>query len=113
MKIVVLYETKKDRENLKSVIEAKGHDVELVYNSNDFFEKVYNNDAERYVIDVRSWFRGSAIYNYFDIPSKIAATPITFINTPEGFSAIEGRDALPQDTFINKVTDFAEIAETL
>ena len=113
MKVVVLYEAKKNRDDITSAIEAKGHDVELVVNSNDFFEAVYAGNADKYIIDVRSWYRGSAIYNYFDIPQKISSTPIVFINIPDGFSAIDGRDALSNDVTLEKDASFENIADAL
>ena len=71
MKLVVLYEHKRNRIELEDALKAAGHDVTLCKNSSDFLEIVENLKADRMIIDVKSWYRGAAIYNYFSIGEQL------------------------------------------
>ncbi len=114
MKVAVLYEHKAHRENLKESLEKAGHAVTLAFNSNDFIEAVYTNEADVYVIDVQSWYRGVSIYNYYDIPNKIKDVQCLFFNTPEGFTAVEKREALDSDIVVEGLNkDINEITSAL
>ncbi len=113
MNVVVLYETKRNRDDLKASIERKGHEVTLAATSGDFFEAVYEQIADTFVIDVRAWYRGSSIYEYFEIPTKLSDTPVVFLNIPEGFTTIEGRDPFPGDILLEKDASFDEIAAVI
>lgn len=113
MNVVVLYETKNKRDDLKVAIEKKGHEVTLATNTSDFFEAIYEGVADTYVIDVRAWYRGSAIYNYFEVPAKLSDTPVVFLNTPEGFTSVDGREPIPGDITLEKDASFEEIAAVI
>ncbi len=113
MNVVVLYETKKNRDELKNAIEKRDHEVTLCSSTGDFFEAIYENKADMFVIDMPAWYRGSAIYNYFKVPSKLADTPIVYLNIPEGFSSIEGRDAISGDVSLEKDCSFDEVAAVI
>ncbi len=113
MNVTVLYEKKRTRDELKVAIEKKGHDVTLAVSSDDFFKAIDETVADTFVIDVRSWYRGSAIYNYFNVPAKLNDTPIVFLNIPDGFTSIEGRDSFPGDVTLEKDASFDEIAAVI
>lgn len=102
MKVVLLKEDKRTRDDYSKSIENAGHDVSLIANSSDFIEAVYANDADTYIVDMKAWFRGSAVYNYFDIPQKMNSVRTIFFNAPEGFKSIEKRESLPSDVVIEK-----------
>ena len=102
MKIVVLYEHKRYRIELEEALTKAGHTVTTCSNSNDFIEIAENLTADRLIIDVKSWFRGTAIYNYFDIAKNLAPVPALFFDAPEGFSSIEGRPAQAADIVLEK-----------
>ncbi len=100
MKIVLLYEDKLNREKLTKQIETAGHDITLCTTSGNFMEAVYENSADLYIIDVKSWFRGSSIYNYYNVPVKLSGVRSIFFNTPEGFTSVEGRESMDVDSII-------------
>lgn len=113
MNVAVLYENKRNRSELKAAIERKGHEVVLASNTNEFFELLGADTADTYVIDMQAWYRGRAIYKYFGIPRKIADTPVIFLNIPEGFTALEGRDTIPGDVMLEKDAGLEEIAAVI
>lgn len=113
MEIVLLFEDKKNRPDLVKQITDAGHSVVECGNTNDFFEAVEKKSADRYVIDVKSWFRAVTIYRLFALPTKFNETPVIFFNAPEGFAALEGRSALPGDVVLEKEEGRDRIVECL
>lgn len=102
MKLVVLYEHKRYRAELEEALTSAGHTVTLCKNSSDFLEVAENLKADRLIIDVKSWYRGAAIYNYFTIGEQLNALPALFFDAPEGFSSIEDRAAQAGDIVLEK-----------
>lgn len=113
MKVVLLEENRYRRENLKEAIAGKGNEVILCHDSGSFIEATDLNDIDMYVIDVRSWFYGEAIYKYYNIAPKLNGIPVLFFNSPEGFSTVEGRDAQPNDIILEKENNVSVIADRL
>ena len=113
MKIVVLYEHKKYRVELEEALTKAGHDVTTCSNSNDFIATTEKLSADRLIIDVKSWFRGTAIYNYFDIAQNLSAAPALFFDAPEGFSSIEGRPSQATDIVLEKERSIDAIVAAL
>jgi DNA-binding response OmpR family regulator len=103
MKFVLLYEDKKNCGAVEKQFIDAGHEVISCQNSNDFFQTVENGGFDRMIIDVKSWFRGLAVYRYFAIAKKMINTPILFINAPEGFTVLDNiRPKNPQDLYVLK-----------
>ena len=103
MKFVLLYEDKKNRILVEKQFIDAGHEVITCESSNDFFQAVEKGGFDRIIIDVKSWFRGLAVYRYFGIAKKIADVPILFINSPEGFTILDNiRPKNPQDLYVLK-----------
>jgi len=101
MKFALLYEDKKNRIAVEKQFVDAGHKVLVCESSNDFFIAVEQGGFDRLIIDVKSWFRGLAVYRYFGIAKKIANIPVIFINTPEGFTVLDNiRPRNPQDLYI-------------
>jgi len=102
MKFVLLYEDKKNRLAVEKQFSSAGHEVISCENSNDFLEAINNGGFDRMIIDVRSWFRGLAIYRYFGIAKSMINIPVLFINTPEGFTVLDNvRPKNPQDVCVS------------
>ncbi len=68
MNIVLLNEDKRIREKMTADLNAGGHKTTLASSSDSFIAAVSEGDINVFVIDLKTWYRGSAIYNYFDIP---------------------------------------------
>ena len=102
MKVVVLYENKRNRAELIEELKKAGHDVITCTSSSDFLEAAERDDVERLIIDVKSWFRGTSIYNYFNITSKLTEIPALFFDAPDGFNGIDGRPELESDVILEK-----------
>ncbi len=111
MKVVLLEENRLRRVELQKALEKTGNKVTLASDSDSFIQAASAQDAELYVIDVRSWYRGESIYSYFDIASKMNGVAALFYNSPEGFVALEGRDALPTDVVLEKENAIPLIAQ--
>lgn len=102
MKFVLLYEDKKNRIVVEKQFVSAGHEVISCENSNDFLTAVNNGGFDRMIVDVKSWFRGLAIYRYFGLAKLIVNIPILFINTPEGFTVLDNvRPQNPQDVCVS------------
>jgi DNA-binding NtrC family response regulator len=97
MKILLLEESRGFRDQLKKALEKKGHEVSLCSDSGTFIDTLEENDYDKMVIDVRSWFRGEVMYKYFNILEKMKAVPMLFHHTPEGFKSLDGRDPVSED----------------
>jgi DNA-binding response OmpR family regulator len=103
MKFVLLYEDKKNRMAVEKQFTDAGHQVISCENSNDFFQAVETGGYDRMIVDVKSWFRGLAVYRYFGIAKKIINIPIMFINSPEGFTVLDNiRPKNPLDLYVLK-----------
>lgn len=101
MKFVLLYEDKKNRIAVEKQFVGAGHEVTVCESSNDFFIAVEKGGFDKLIIDVKSWFRGLAVYRYFGLARKIADIPVLFINTPEGFTVLDNiRPRNPQDLYV-------------
>jgi DNA-binding NtrC family response regulator len=113
MNIVLLNEDKRVREEMTKQLTAGGHKTTLASSSDGFIAAVTEGNIDAFVIDLKSWYRGSAIYTYFDIPQKMDGIKAIFYNTPEGFSSIEGREATPSDVIIEQDTTAEQILASL
>ncbi|MCL1946227.1 MAG: hypothetical protein FWF51_03615 [Chitinivibrionia bacterium] len=103
MKFVLLYEDKKNRAAVEKQFKDAGHEVITCEGTNDFFQAVEKGGFDRIIIDVKSWFRGLAVYRYFGIAKKIADVPILFINSPDGFTVLDNiRPKNPGDLYVLK-----------
>lgn len=109
MKIVVLDESKKRKEQITDLLEEKGHDVLLCSASGEFMEMIETATPDKILLDIESWHHGRALYTYFKFSKRIEDTPITFYNTPENFTAIPDRDPNPGDKIYTKHTDIEEV----
>ena len=113
MKVVLLEENRLRRDDLHDAIAQKGNTVLLCPDSSSFMEAVYAGDAECYVIDVRSWFRGESIFSYYSVEKRMKSVPALFYNSPEGFSTVEGREPHPQDIVLEKEKNPQVIADRI
>ncbi|MDR0304666.1 MAG: hypothetical protein LBH98_07885 [Chitinispirillales bacterium] len=101
MKFVLLYEDKKNRIAVEKQFVSAGHEVIVCESSNDFFTAIEKGGFDRIIVDVKSWFRGLAVYRYFGIAKKIINIPILFINSPEGFTILDNiRPKNPLDLYV-------------
>lgn len=109
MKIVVLEESKKRKEQIAHLLEEKGHDVIVCSASGEFMEMIENSTPDKILLNIESWQHGRAIYSYFNFSRKLDDTPITFYNAPESFTAIPDRNPNQDDKIFTKYTDIEEV----
>ena len=109
MKIVVLDESKRRKEQIADLLEEKGHDVIVCSSSGEFMETIEASTPDKILLNIESWQHGKTIYNYFKFSKKMAETPITFYNAPENFTAIQDRNPNQGDKIYTKHTEIEEV----
>ena len=109
MKIVVLDESKKRKEQIADLLEENGHDVLMCSASGEFMETIETRAPNKILLDIESWQHGRAIYSYFKISKRIEDIPITFYNAPENFTVFPDRNPNPEDKIYFKHTDIEEV----
>ncbi|MGM0442564.1 MAG: hypothetical protein ACQEQV_00065 [Fibrobacterota bacterium] len=109
MKLLLLEEERHFRDNLKKALEKAGHEVILCRDSGTFMDAL-KDSFDRIVIDVRSWFRGEAMYSYFGTVTELRNVAILFHNTPEGFKSLDGREPAAEDVVIEGSSSVEQIA---
>lgn len=109
MKIVVLEESNKCKEQIADFLEEKGHDVISCSASGEFMEMIENSTPDKILLNMESWQHGRAIYTYFKFCKKLEDTPITFYNATENFTAIPDRNPNQGDKIYTKHTEIEEI----
>ena len=109
MKIVVLEESKKRKEQIANLLEEKGHDAVICTASGEFMETIENSTPDKILLNIESWQHGRAIYTYFKFSKKLDDTPITFYNAPESFTAIPDRNPNQDDKIFTKYTEIEEV----
>lgn len=113
MKIVVLDESKKRKEQISEILEKKKIDVVCCSLSGEFIETVEESTPDQILMDVDSWSTGRAIYNYFGFNKKLENVPILFYNAPENFVTINSRKRHNNDRVLNKPSEVESIVQAI
>lgn len=101
MKVLIHDDSKKRRSIISGLLEKKRYEVTACNKSNDFINSL-EKKIDVLLLDVDSWKRGKALYNYLGIPRKLSSIPIIFYNAPTEFSAIESRQRHEKDRILPK-----------
>ena len=112
MKVIALYESKKERTEFEEQIKAAGHDLTFCVNSNEFLNAI-NEECDTLLIDAKAWLRGSSIYTHFSIAEKLDATPVVLFNSTDLTPGIEGRTANSGDKVLEAGTPLSEVVAFL
>jgi len=104
-------DTRKRREELKIAIEKHHKGVVDFYSSNDLITSVDESAPDLLVLDMDTWKKGRAIYNYFKIGKKLENTPVILYNADEDMYFIQDRTRHEKDRVLPKPTEVGTIVE--
>ncbi|MBD3344114.1 MAG: response regulator [Chitinivibrionales bacterium] len=109
MEILVFDESRKTRDALTDSLGKKNTNVTCCSSSNDFMTTMQETSPDRILLDVTTWRKGTAIYNYFNFAPRLNKIPVVFFNAPENFSSIQGRESHEQDRILREPTDIQDL----
>ncbi|MFP4416439.1 MAG: hypothetical protein ACOC4C_00670 [Fibrobacterota bacterium] len=113
MKVLVMDESKNRNAKIVDKISEKNHEVISCSTSNEFMNSLDEQPPEYVILDMDSWIRGRMIYSYFAFSKKLSSVPVIFINSPEGFGALAGRQRTPKDRIFHRPLDIDSIVRAL
>jgi len=113
VKVVILDESKKRKQQISDMLEEKGYDVVACAATGEFMETIESTSPDTILLDVESWQRGKTIYNYFKFSRKLGEIPILFYNAPENFNNIIDRSQNQHDKVFRKQVDIDEIVSNV
>lgn len=113
MRVIVLDESKTQKDEIKDIFERKGHDVRAYFATADFIQAVDDSLPDKIIMNVDAWLHGKAIYSYFNFVKKLENIPIVFYNAPENFNGIQDRNQNQDDVIISKGEIVKEVIEEL
>ena len=113
MKVVILDERKKRKQQIEDLCAEKGYDVVACSATGDFMEVIETTSPDTILMDVESWQHGKPMYTYFKFSKKLDDIPIFFFNAPENFSNINDRTQNQQDKVFHKHTEIDEVVGSL
>jgi|GEM_PF-758309 len=111
MKIIIMDDTRKRRDELKQAIEKHYKNVLAFYSSNDFISSIDESIPDLILLDMETWKKGKSIYNYLKIGKKLENTPVILYNAEEDMYFVQDRSRHEKDRVLQKPTDVGTIAE--
>lgn len=111
MKIVVMDDTRKRREQIKEAISVHCKDVFDCYSSNDFVASIEESAPDLILLDMETWRKGKSIYNYLKLGKKLENIPIILYNAEEDTYFIQDRTRHDKDRVLSKPTEVESIVE--
>lgn len=114
MNILVVDETRTRADELVRLIEKKDFKVVRCDGTSQFLDCLGKKGSRVIALDVESWQKGRAIYDYFDVAHRfLADTPIVFYNAPDDFSGLRDRARLEKDVVLPSSATVETVAESL
>jgi PleD family two-component response regulator len=114
MKMIILDDTRNRRNALVNALQKKRIDAAAFYSSNDFITAVEKNKFDLLLLDMESWNRGKAVYNYFRIAKRLLEKlPILFYNADAAFSVLNDRPRHAKDRILCKPTETETVMASL
>jgi len=111
MKIVIMDDTRKRREQLKEAISKHYKNVVEFYSSNDFITSIEESSPDLILLDMETWRKGKSIYNYLRLGKKLENTPVILYNAEEDTYFIQDRTRHEKDRVLPKPTEVGSIVE--
>jgi PleD family two-component response regulator len=113
MKVVVLDESRKRRDQFAEVLQGRGHTVTACSTSSEFMEAVQDSTPDAAALDVDSWTHGMALYKYFQFTDRLESIPVIMYNAPENYGGIAGRTRNEKDSILPGVKNAEPVADAL
>lgn len=113
MNIIVLEESKGQKEKFLELLEEKGNEVTGCLASGDFMESVESVMPDLIIMNVQAWQHGLAIYTHFNFVEKLEEIPIIFYNAPDNFPGITDRAQCQEDKIYHNEIEVEVIVNEL
>jgi DNA-binding NtrC family response regulator len=113
MKILLLDDTRKRRNQLVEVLQKKKYDVIACYSSNSFMQSIEKQKINLILLNLDSWQKGAAMYTYFGIAKRLENLPILFYNASMDFSILHDRPRHGKDRILFKPTEVDAIVANI
>jgi len=113
MKILLLDDTRKRRNELVDAMQKKHYEVEACYSSNNFMQAIDKQKVNLVLIDMDSWNKSKAIFSRFGIAKKLETLPILFYNASMNFSILHDRPRHGKDRILFKPTEVDAIVANI
>jgi len=114
MKYLVLEDKGKKEKSVREAFSNKKLDVIFCSTSNDFMNAVTASKFDTAIINVKTWGRGKAIYDYFGAGQKLDGKPVIFYNGHEQLiPVIKYRNKNENDVVHYEPTDIEAVIDTL
>jgi DNA-binding NtrC family response regulator len=113
MKILLLDDTRKRRNQLIEAMQNKRYEPVACYSSNDFMQAIEKHKFNLVLIDMDSWNKGLPLYSYLGIAKKLEILPILFYNASMNFSILHDRPRHGKDRILFKPTEVDAIVANI
>ncbi len=112
MKILLLDDTQKRKAQLKDAIQ-KQHEIIDCTSSNELMTAIESVKPNLFLLDMGTWKKGKAIYNYFHIGKKLENVPVILYNAEEDAYFITDRARHEKDRILSNPTEIETIIDTV
>jgi len=113
MKILIVDDLKKRKQQIKEAIEMRHHEVSDCHLTNDFMDALENNSYDMIVLDMETWKKGKSVYNYFKVGKRLENIPIILYNAEEDTYFIPDRVRHEKDRILSKPVDVDTVIDTV
>ncbi len=113
MKVLVLDDGRKRIVQMQDELGKKNIETVLCSTSNSFMDAVGTANFDSFLINVDTWEKGRAIYDYFGIGRKIEQKPVIFYNADETFTSVNNRIPNDKDQVLYKPVDIDAVVGAL
>jgi response regulator RpfG family c-di-GMP phosphodiesterase len=112
VKILLLDDAKKRKVQLKEAIQ-KQYEIIDCTSSNELMTAVESEKLNLALLDMGTWKKGKAIYNYFHIGKKLENIPVILYNAEEDAYFITDRARHDRDRILSNPTEIETIVDTV
>jgi DNA-binding NtrC family response regulator len=113
MKILILDDTRKRRNELVEAVQKKQYEAIACYSSNDFMQAIEKQKINLVLLDMDSWIKSKAIFYRFGIAKRLESIPILFYNASMNFSILHDRPRHGKDRILFKPTEVDAIVANI
>ncbi len=113
MKFILVDDSRKRREQIKTAAAKRQYKVVDCPTSNDLMTAIEVEKADLMVINSDTWKKSKSIYNYFKIGKKLESLPVILYNAEEDSYTIQDRNRSDSDKILPKPTEVETLIEAI
>lgn len=110
-KVMVLDDTKNQRDAIKAAFSKKKMDATVCVSSNEFMDALAAPKFEVIYLNAETWKKGRTIYDYFGAGFRLDGKPVVIYNADEKFAPISNRTPIEQDRTIRQPSNYETALE--